>query len=105
MSRDLMDSKEAARRLSITEEQLGALVQDGEISYINVGRGKKRPRRRYTEEDLAEFLERRRRREASCQYTRTSGPRSTLTTSSSTVVGFMAQRNARTGKTPSDAKP
>jgi excisionase family DNA binding protein len=62
----LLTPEQAALRLSITEDQLGALTHGGEISYINVGRGKKRPRRRYAEEDIQEFLERRRKREAPC---------------------------------------
>ena len=50
MSHDtLLTHPETAQRLGMTEEQLTAFVQNGEIAYINVGRGKKRPRRRYTE--------------------------------------------------------
>ena len=52
----LLTHPETAQRLGITEEQLTAFVQDGEIAYINVGRGKKRPRRRYTEQDISEFF-------------------------------------------------
>jgi excisionase family DNA binding protein len=103
MSRDLLDSREAARRLNITPDQLAALVQDGEISYINVGRGRKRPRRRYTEEDIEEFLERRRRREA-CLSIGTRDHRSTVSTSRSAVIGFTAQRAARLARKPSDSK-
>src|ERR1700727_2208023 len=103
MSLDLMDGKEAARRLNITEDQLCALVQDGEISYINVGRGKKRPRRRYTEEDLQELIERRRRREA-CLSGNPETRRSTVSTSGSAVIGFTALRNARLAKKPRPSK-
>jgi hypothetical protein len=39
----LLTPKETAARLRITEDQLAAFTADGEISYINVGRGKKRP--------------------------------------------------------------
>jgi hypothetical protein len=91
--------QETALRLNITTDQLAAFTADGEISYINVGRGKKRPRRRYTEQDIQEFLERRRRREV-CLSTATSVPRTTSSISRSTVIGFMAQRNARRAKTP-----
>jgi excisionase family DNA binding protein len=54
----LLDGKEAAKRLNITEDQLAVLVQDGEITYINVGRGKKRPRRRYASAVLKNFVRR-----------------------------------------------
>jgi excisionase family DNA binding protein len=103
MSRDLLNSKEAARRLNITTDQLTALVQDGEISYINVGRGMKRPRRRYAEEDLADFLERRRGRE--CRSIETKDRRSISSTFNTTVVGFMDRRNARLAKTPKNSRP
>jgi hypothetical protein len=104
MTCDLFDGKEAARRLDITTDQLSALVRDGEISYVNIGRGKKRPRRRYTEEDLAEFRERRRRREV-CLPTGTNGRHTTNSTSTSRVIGFTARRNARLGKMPKGSKP
>ena len=99
----LFTHRETARRLSMTEEQLSAFVQDGEIAYINVGRGKKRPRRRYTEQDIHEFLERRRRREA-CLSIAISDRRTTSSISRSTVIGFTAQRNARLAKTPNNSK-
>src|SRR5205823_2559582 len=99
----LLDGKEAAKRLNITEDQLAALVQDGELSYINVGRGKKRPRRRYTQRDLEELIERRRRREA-CLSGSPRTHRSTDTTSGSAVVGFTALRNAQLAKKPRPSK-
>ncbi len=104
MPRDLLDSKEAAHRLRITVDQLGALVHDGEISYINVGRGQKRPRRRFAEEDIEEFKERRRRREA-CQFTSPKSHRSTSSISGSGVIGFTARRNAQLAKMPKNSKP
>src|SRR4051812_34280885 len=99
----LLTHHDTARRLGITKEQLTAFVQDGEIAYINVGRGKKRPRRRYTEQDISEFLERRRRREA-CLSIATSERRTTSSISRSTVIGFMARQSAHRAKTPSDSK-
>ncbi|NEU95672.1 helix-turn-helix domain-containing protein [Bradyrhizobium sp. UFLA 03-164] len=91
----LLTPHEAACKLNITVDQLNAFAQDGEIAYINVGRGKKRPRRRYAEEDIQEFLERRRRREVPCQSIATSARRTTNSISSTKVVGFMAARSAR----------
>jgi excisionase family DNA binding protein len=100
---NLMDGKEAAKWLKITEDQLAALVHDGEISYINTGRGKKRPRRRFAEEDLEEFKARRRRREV-CLSGNPKTRRSTDMTSGSAVIGFTAQRNARLAKKPRPSK-
>lgn len=85
----LLTPKEAAARLAITVDHLAGLVADGEIAYIFVGRGEKRPRRRFAEEDLDAFIERRRRREVSPP----SIPKSRRT--NSMVVGFSALRNAR----------
>ena len=100
----LLDGKEAAKRLNITEDQLAALVQDGEITYINVGRGKKRPRRRYAEEDIDDFKVRRRRREAFLSGSPKTH-RSTDTISGSEVVGFTALRTAQLAKKPRPSKP
>src|ERR1700731_84105 len=99
----LLDGKEAAKWLKITEDQLAALVHDGEISYINTGRGKKRPRRKYTEEDLKEFIARRRRREV-CLSGSPKIHRSTDTISGSAVIGFTALRNAQLAKKPRPSK-
>jgi hypothetical protein len=48
--------------LKVTPEQVTRHVRDGELAYVNVGRGGKRPRMRFTEADLTEFIERRKRR-------------------------------------------
>ena len=61
----LRTPKEAAERLQTSVEQLTGFVRDGELKYVNLGRGKKRPRRMFTDEDLDEFIERRKRREVS----------------------------------------
>ena len=63
MTKVLRTPKEAAERLHTSVEQLTAFVRDGELKYINLGRGKKRPRRMFTDEDLDEFIERRTRKE------------------------------------------
>lgn len=91
----LLTPEQAALRLNITNDQLSALTKDGEIAYINVGRGKKRPRRRYKEEFINEFEARRTRREVPCQYTGTSVRRTISTTSNTPAIGFLAARNAR----------
>ena len=54
-----LTSAEAAARLGITIEQLSAFVHDGELRYVNVGRGTKRPRYRFTEADINEFIDNR----------------------------------------------
>jgi excisionase family DNA binding protein len=93
MTDRLLTPQKAAERLAITVEQLHDLVRDGELVYIAVGRGKKRPRRRFTEADLTDFIERRRRREVGQAATVSRGNhRSAMTPS---LVGFSALRSAR----------
>src|SRR5262249_18325365 len=97
---ELRTRKEAARRLKVTPDQLAKLVHDGELRYVNVGRGKKRPRMRFTDADLDEFIERRTRREVSCPSISPKSRLSTDTISGSEVIGFTARRNARHAERP-----
>lgn len=101
----LFDLKQAAKKLAVSEEQARGLVQDGELQFINVGRGKKRPRMRFTEADLDDLIERRRRKASPCLSTNRKNHRSTITTSKSMVIGFTALRNAQLEKTPRSSKP
>jgi excisionase family DNA binding protein len=101
----LFDLKEAAKKLYISEEQARGLVQDGELQFINVGRGKKRPRMRFTEADLDDLIERRRRKSEPCLFTNRKSHRFTSTTSKPAVIGFTARRNAQLGKTPKNSRP
>ena len=45
----LLSPKIAALRLGISTKTLKGHVDDGELRYINVGRGKKKPRRKFTD--------------------------------------------------------
>jgi excisionase family DNA binding protein len=100
----LLMTGQAAAYLGITDDQVAAFVQDGELNYINVGRGKKRARYRFTIPDLQEFIERRRRREVLCRSTSQKGHRTTTSTSRPEVIGFMAARAAQLGKKPKPTK-
>src|SRR4249920_2878875 len=90
----LLTSREAAERLHLSTDQLRAFVHDGELRYVNVGRGGKRPRMMFTESDIAEFITRRTRRDVGCQSISRSERRSTPMTSRSEVIGFTARLNA-----------
>jgi excisionase family DNA binding protein len=81
--------KEAAAWLAVTVNQLHQLVSDGEMACIAVSRGQKRPRRRFTETDIQDFIEQRRNREVFLP----SGTRRRRTnwTSDSAIVGFTAR--------------
>ena len=101
----LLTAARAAARLSITVAQLTAHVEDGALKYINVGRGKKKPRRRFSPSDLEEFKAARSTLEKSCPSSSQRSPRPiTGTASKSNVVGFSALRAARMKKTPSGSK-
>jgi hypothetical protein len=103
-SAQLFDLRQAAKKLGISEEQARGLVQDGELQFINVGRGKKRPRMRFTEADLDELIVRRRQKREQCLYTNRKSHRFTSTTSKPEVIGFMARRNAQLARTPKSSK-
>jgi excisionase family DNA binding protein len=91
----LYTTKQAAAELQVTVRQVRGLVHDGELRYINVGRGSKKPRMRFADDDLAEFKERRRRREA-CLSGATKNHPTINTRSPSEVIGFAARHKQRT---------
>jgi hypothetical protein len=104
----LLTLKETATKLTMTTEQVTGFVDDGLLIYINVGRGKIRPRYRFSPIDIEDFEEARRTRKEPkpCQFTDRKSPhRITGSISSSTVVGFMAQRNVRLAERLKNSKP
>ncbi|TPQ33622.1 hypothetical protein C2U70_18975 [Bradyrhizobium guangdongense] len=102
---ELLDIKETARRLNTSPEHVRGLVEDGRLRFVNIGRGAKRPRYRFTDIDVADFIESNRRlEEAPCQFSRSRGVRTTNSISSSVGVGFTAQRNARVAKRQKSSK-
>jgi hypothetical protein len=102
----LLTMAQAAARLGITIEQVKAHVDDGALRYVNVGRGKKRPRYRFTPVDLDEFIANRTMQEQPC---RSIAPKrteaSTSSTSRSKVIGFTARRAALLAAKPKRSKP
>jgi hypothetical protein len=98
----LLTLEEAAARLKSTTDQVVGFVHDGTLKYINVGRGKLKPRYRFDPTDIADFIDAHRtREEPACRSTNQKNPRHTIgLTSSSGVVGFMARRDAQLARTP-----
>jgi excisionase family DNA binding protein len=94
MANQLYTTKQAAAELQVSIRQVRGLVHDGELRYINVSRGKKKPRMRFADEDIAEFKERRRRRETCLSGAIKSRP-STNTRLPSEIIGFAARRKQR----------
>lgn len=100
MSAQLRSPQSAAERLGVSVKTLNGYVRDGELRYINVGRGSKKQRRKFTDEDLDDLIERRTRRDVPCQSTSTKTARSIISTSSTKVFAFTALRDARAGVRP-----
>jgi len=91
----LLSPAETAARLGVSVRTLKGLADDGEIRYVETGRGTKNKRRRYTEEFIAEYYERRTRRDAPCPSTSTKTARSTTLISNGKAIGFTALRERR----------
>ena len=102
----LMNPDEAAAQLGITVEQLLKFVGDGALKFINVGRGKTRPRRKFSQSDLDEFKAARSVLEhQSCPSSSPKNPRRTTgTVSKSNVADFSALRAARLAKKRNESK-
>lgn len=97
----LLTLKEAAARLTSTTDQVMGLVADGELKFINVGRGKLKPRYRFDEADIDDFIHQQRtRQEPSCRFSKSKVRKITVTTVGSKVIGLEELRRQRT-----DAKP
>lgn len=59
----LLTPAEVAARLRCSRKTLDAHVRAGAIRYINIGHGKKRPKRMFTEVDVEDFITRQTRRD------------------------------------------
>src|SRR5215469_18966442 len=97
---ELFPPKEAARKLCVSVDQIEGFVRDGELSFVNVGRGKKKRRMMFTQADIEDFIERRRRRNT-CS-SRSRDRHSTTPSSNEAAVSFLdrlaARRNAKLAK-------
>lgn len=101
---ELLTLDQAATYLNITADQVAAFVQDGALDYINLGRGKKKRRIRFTKQDLDAFIEHRRQREVQCLSTGPSSRRSTPSTSGTVVSDFLGLRAAQLARKPKPSK-
>jgi excisionase family DNA binding protein len=97
---ELRTPKEAAEKLRCSEKTLRAHVESGALRYVQIGRGTKKVRRMFTDEDIEAFIESQTRRNVPCLSTSTRAHRSTSTTSNGEVVAFTALRNARAAEKP-----
>lgn len=97
----LYDMPGAAQRLNTTTDKVRAFVTSGQLKFINIGLGQKRPRYRFSETDLQELISKLTSQEsAPCPSSRLKRASPTPgSTSKSVVVGFMALRAAQIAKT------
>ena len=85
----------AAQYVGISSDLLKAHVLNGDIPWVNLGMGKKRPRRKYRARDLDAFVEKR------LTVCRLPADPASLPTPDATVLEFMARLDARTEGRPS----
>src|SRR5438128_1190440 len=106
MTATLLTLKETAARLKSTPDQVIGLVGDGKLKYINVGRGRIKPRYRFAPADIDEFEDKQRVLERpKCQFSRPqSRRRISGLTSKPVAVGFTALRAAQIAKKPKSLK-
>ncbi|TGT73268.1 DNA-binding protein [bacterium M00.F.Ca.ET.159.01.1.1] len=86
----LLTPAQAAEFLAVTPKHLLELTNEGALGWVNIGLEGKRPTRRYKQDDLADFIEK--RSQKACRYTENTANQNTRMTSSFTVVDFQAPR-------------
>lgn len=96
----LLTPAEVADRLRCSRKTVAEHVNNGDLKYVIIGRGKKRARRMFTEADVDEFIVRQTRRDMPCQSTNPRARRSTSSTSGGEVIGFTALRERRNAEKP-----
>jgi excisionase family DNA binding protein len=91
----LMSRKEAAKALNVSVDTLDRYVQDGDLVYVNVGRGKYRERRNFDPADIEEFIRQRKRRKPTYQSTRSRTQNSGATMPGSRGANILSLRDAQ----------
>ena len=90
---------EAAHKLRCSIKTLNGHIESGDLGYVVIGQGKKRPRRMFTDADLDAFITNRTRKDVPCPSTRTRVRRSGNSTSGGEVIAFTGvQRPGPGGK-------
>jgi hypothetical protein len=95
----LLTAAQAAARLACSIKTLNAHVAAGELRYVIIGKGTKRPRKFFNAADLDQFIANQTRKDSPCPSTASRARHSGTTTSSGTVIDFTAPR-----KPPTDDK-
>jgi hypothetical protein len=98
----LLTLAEAARKLRCSIKTLRGHIDAGDLRYVSIGKGTKRPRRMFTPADLDSFVANQTRKDVPCPPTsqKMAARRISTTTSKCEVIGFTARRNARRAAKP-----
>ena len=96
----LQTAAQAAAKLNCSTKTLNAHVAAGDLRYVIIGKGTKRPRRMFSVADLDNFIANQTRKEPPCLSDATRGRRSGSTTSKSEIIAFSGVQKRRR-----DAKP
>jgi len=95
----LKTAAQAAAKLGCSIKTLNAHVDDGDLHYVSIGKGKKRQRKMFTDADLDEFVLAQTRKATPCPSAATRARRSGSTDSKSEIVSFSeVQRRRRSAK-------
>ena len=98
---ELRTPQEAAAKLRCSVKTLRMHVRSGALKYVNIGRGTKRPRYRFADADLADFILNQTRRNAHpCLSTGQRARRSTSSISCGEVIAFTALQSERAAAKP-----
>jgi excisionase family DNA binding protein len=96
----LRTAAEAAAKLGISMRTLREHVDARTLRYVNVGRGRKRIRRMFTDADLDAFIATQTRKDLPCPSIAPAGRRTGTMTFGGEVVGFTALQKRRPGEKP-----
>jgi hypothetical protein len=92
-------ASETAAKLRCSIKTLNGHVATGAIGYVIIGHGTKRPRKMFTDSDIAAFIANQTRKDSPCPSTASRARHTSTSTSSGTVIDFTAPR-----KPPTDDK-
>jgi hypothetical protein len=98
----LKTAAQAAAKLNCSIKTLNAHVAVGDLRYVIIGKGMKRPRRMFTDADINEFVSNQTRKDVPCPSisTETAAHRISTSIPKCKVIGFTARRNARRAAKP-----
>ena len=91
---------EAARKLRCSVKTLNAHVASGALKYVDIGHGKRRQRRMFSDADLNEFIANKTRKVTPCPSTAGRARPTGISTFTGEVIDFTGPRKPRTSAKP-----